>query len=178
MREYKVVLFGSGGVGKSAITVQFAAGRFVQNYNPTVEDVYRKDIAVNGEPAVVEVLDTAGTEQFASMRDLYIKNGEGFIVVYSICSRQSFKDVSPMRDQIAAIKRRKVVPIVLVGNKCDLENEREVPTDEGERMAQGWRCPFFEVSAKRRVNVDNVFSEAVHQIVRQRKGGQSRCVLL
>ena len=60
MREFKVVLFGSGGVGKSAITVQFVAGRFVQNYNPTVEDVYRKDIEVNKEPCVIEVLDTAG----------------------------------------------------------------------------------------------------------------------
>lgn len=60
MREFKVVLFGSGGVGKSAITVQFVAGRFVQNYNPTVEDVYRKDIELNKEPCVIEVLDTAG----------------------------------------------------------------------------------------------------------------------
>lgn len=60
MREFKVVLFGSGGVGKSAITVQFVANRFVQNYNPTVEDVYRKDIEVNREPCVIEVLDTAG----------------------------------------------------------------------------------------------------------------------
>lgn len=64
MREFKVVLFGSGGVGKSAITVQFVAGRFVQNYNPTVEDVYRKDIEVNKEPCVIEVLDTAGRYLF------------------------------------------------------------------------------------------------------------------
>lgn len=177
MREFKVVLFGSGGVGKSAITVQFTSGRFVQNYNPTVEDVYRKNIAVNREPAVVEVLDTAGTEQFASMRDLYIKNGEGFIVVYSVTSAQSFKDLLPLRDQIATIKRRKAVPIVLVGNKCDLKDEREVPTTEGQRLAQAWGCPFLETSAKDRTNIDAVFSEAVQQII-QRHSDAKRCVIM
>jgi len=73
MREFKVVVLGSGGVGKSALTVQFVSGCFIEKYDPTIEDFYRKEIEVDNSPCVLEILDTAGTEQFASMRDLYIK---------------------------------------------------------------------------------------------------------
>ena len=100
MKEYKIVVLGSGGVGKSALTVRFVAGQFVEKYDPTIEDFYRKEIDIDGLPGVIEILDTAGTEQFASMRDLYIKNGQGFILVYSIINQQSFIDVQPLRDQI------------------------------------------------------------------------------
>uniref|UniRef100_A0A8B9PD30 RAP2C, member of RAS oncogene family n=1 Tax=Apteryx owenii TaxID=8824 RepID=A0A8B9PD30_APTOW len=91
MREYKVVVLGSGGVGKSALTVQFVTGTFIEKYDPTIEDFYRKEIEVDSSPSVLEILDTAGTEQFASMRDLYIKNGQGFILVYSLVNQQSFQ---------------------------------------------------------------------------------------
>jgi small GTP-binding protein len=88
----------------------------------------RKEIEVDGEPCVLEILDTAGTEQFASMRDLYIKNGHGFIVVYSITSHRSYSDIQTMRDQIVRVKGTEQVPILLVGNKCDLAHQREVRT--------------------------------------------------
>ncbi|KAF6376672.1 RAP2A, member of RAS oncogene family [Rhinolophus ferrumequinum] len=106
MREYKVVVLGSGGVGKSALTVQFVTGTFIEKYDPTIEDFYRKEIEVDSSPSVLEILDTAGTEQFASMRDLYIKNGQGFILVYSLVNQQSFQDIKPMRDQIIRVKRK------------------------------------------------------------------------
>lgn len=93
MIEYKVVVLGSGGVGKSALTVQFVTGKFAEKYDPTIEDFYRKEIAIDERPAVLEILDTAGTEQFASMRDLYIRNGHGFILVYSVTNEQSFQEV-------------------------------------------------------------------------------------
>ncbi|KAI8039550.1 hypothetical protein M5D96_006964 [Drosophila gunungcola] len=91
MREFKVVVLGSGGVGKSALTVQFVSGCFIEKYDPTIEDFYRKEIEVDSSPCVLEILDTAGTEQFASMRDLYIKNGHGFIVMYSLTNHQTFQ---------------------------------------------------------------------------------------
>ena len=97
MREYKVVVLGSGGVGKSALTVQFVTGSFIEKYDPTIEDFYRKEIEVDSSPSVLEILDTAGTEQFASMRDLYIKNGQGFILVYSITAQSTFNDIQDLR---------------------------------------------------------------------------------
>ena len=97
MFEYKVVVLGSGGVGKSALTVQFVTGKFAEKYDPTIEDFYRKEITIDDRPAVLEILDTAGTEQFASMRDLYIRNGHGFILVYSVTNEQSFQEVQVLQ---------------------------------------------------------------------------------
>ena len=77
-------------------------------------------------PCVLEILDTAGTEQFASMRDLYIKNGQGFVVVYSLTNHQTFQDIKPMRDQIVRVKGTERVPILLVGNKIDLETQTSI----------------------------------------------------
>lgn len=104
MREFKVVVLGSGGVGKSALTVQFVSGHFMEKYDPTIEDFYRKEIEVDSCPCVLEILDTAGTEQFASMRDLYIKNGQGFVVCYSLTNHQTFQDIKTMKEQIVRVK--------------------------------------------------------------------------
>uniref|UniRef100_A0A2D4J9C9 small monomeric GTPase n=1 Tax=Micrurus lemniscatus lemniscatus TaxID=129467 RepID=A0A2D4J9C9_MICLE len=164
MREYKVVVLGSGGVGKSALTVQFVTGSFIEKYDPTIEDFYRKEIEVDSSPSVLEILDTAGTEQFASMRDLYIKNGQGFILVYSLVNQQSFQDIKPMRDQIIRVKRYEKVPMILVGNKVDLEGEREVSFGEGKALAEEWNCPFMETSAKNKASVDELFAEIVRQM--------------
>ncbi|XP_072519368.1 ras-related protein Rap-2c [Salminus brasiliensis] len=164
MKEYKVVVLGSGGVGKSALTVQFVTGTFIEKYDPTIEDFYRKEIEVDSSPSVLEILDTAGTEQFASMRDLYIKNGQGFILVYSLVNQQSFQDIRPMRDQIVRVKRFEKVPLILVGNKVDLESEREVAGSDGQALAQEWGCPFIETSAKSKTMVDELFAEIVRQM--------------
>lgn len=164
MREFKVVVLGSGGVGKSALTVQFVSGMFMEKYDPTIEDFYRKEIEVDSAPCVLEILDTAGTEQFASMRDLYIKNGQGFVVVYSITSHQTFQDIKNMREQIMRVKNTERVPILLVGNKVDIENQREVATLEGMGLAQLWGCPFMEASARNKCNVNEVFAEIVREM--------------
>lgn len=177
MREYKVVVLGSGGVGKSALTVRFVTGSFPERYDPTIEDFYRKEIEVDSSPSVLEILDTAGTEQFASMRDLYIKNGQGFILVYSLVNQQSFQDIRPMREQITRVKRYEKVPIILVGNKVDLEGEREVAYGEGRALADEWGCPFMETSAKRKATVDDLFAEIVRQMnyAAQPDAGQACC---
>ncbi|XP_048388140.1 ras-related protein Rap-2a isoform X2 [Stegostoma tigrinum] len=119
---------------------------------------------VDSSPSVLEILDTAGTEQFASMRDLYIKNGQGFILVYSLVNQQSFQDIRPMRDQIIRVKRYEKVPVILVGNKVDLESEREVSGAEGRALAEEWGCPFMETSAKSKTMVDELFAEIVRQM--------------
>eukprot|EP00071_Canis_lupus_P012521 XP_005634148.1 ras-related protein Rap-2a [Canis lupus familiaris] len=151
-------------VVKSTIIRQFVTGTFIEKYDPTIEDFYRKEIEVDSSPSVLEILDTAGTEQFASMRDLYIKNGQGFILVYSLVNQQSFQDIKPMRDQIIRVKRYEKVPVILVGNKVDLESEREVSSNEGRALAEEWGCPFMETSAKSKTMVDELFAEIVRQM--------------
>ena len=93
--------------------------------------LHLQEIEVDSTPCVLEILDTAGTEQFASMRDLYIKNGQGFVVCYSLTNHQTFQDIKTMKDQIVRVKGTDKVPILLVANKVDLEPQREVPTVEG-----------------------------------------------
>jgi Ras-related protein Rap-2C len=105
-----------------------------------------------------------GTEQFASMRDLYIKNGRGFLVVFSLTSWQSFLDVRTVREQILRVKGTDNVPICLVGNKCDASLQRQVTPDDALALAQEWTCPYVETSAKLSINVNDTFAEIVREI--------------
>lgn len=165
MREYKLVVLGSGGVGKSALTVQFVQGIFVEKYDPTIEDSYRKQVEVDANQCMLEILDTAGTEQFTAMRDLYMKNGQGFVLVYSITAQSTFNDLQDLREQILRVKDTEEVPMVLVGNKCDLEDERVVGKDQGLNMARQFAsCAFMETSAKAKIGVNDVFYDLVRQI--------------
>ncbi|KAJ3099167.1 Ras- protein Rap-1b [Phlyctochytrium planicorne] len=165
MREYKLVVLGSGGVGKSALTVQFVQSIFVEKYDPTIEDSYRKQVEVDGTQCMLEILDTAGTEQFTAMRDLYMKNGQGFVLVYSITSQATFNDLVELRDQIHRVKDTDKVPLVLVGNKCDLEDDRVVSKEQGSQLANKWgNATFLETSARKKINVDEVFYDLVRQI--------------
>jgi len=168
----KVVLFGAGSVGKSAFTIRYVLGSFVDHYDPTIEDLYRKIIQLDGHNNyMLEILDTAGTESFLSMRDLYIKNAQGFILMYSIASRSSFGEMEGFMQQIMNVKDyvdNQQVPFVLVGNKCDLEDMRMVSLEEGEKLAKEWdNCCFLEASAKTQVNVEKVFEEVTRQILRK-----------
>ncbi|KAK5864249.1 hypothetical protein PBY51_001207 [Eleginops maclovinus] len=185
MREYKLVVLGSGGVGKSALTVQFVQGIFVEKYDPTIEDSYRKQVEVDGQQCMLEILDTAGTEQFTAMRDLYMKNGQGFALVYSITAQSTFNDLQDLREQILRVKDTEDVPMILVGNKCDLEDERVVGKEQGQNLARQWsNCAFLETSAKSKINVNEIFYDLVRQINRKtpmekkKTKKKSNCTLL
>lgn len=130
------------------------------------KDFYRKEIEVDGDPAILEILDTAGTEQFASMRDLYIKNGQGFIIVYSLTSKQSFQDIKLIREQILRVKGTNRVPMVLAGNKYDLAASTllEVSTEEGIDLANEWSIPYIQTSAKSSLIVNSLFTEIVKEM--------------
>lgn len=166
MREYKIVVLGSGGVGKSALTVQFVQGIFMEKYDPTIEDSYRKQVEVDGQQCMLEILDTAGTEQFTAMRDLYMKNGHGFVLVYSITAQSSFNDLIELKEQIFRVKDSNDVPMILVGNKCDLEDERVVRKDQGANLARSFNnCAFLESSAKAKINVYEVRAIPLYHFV-------------
>ena len=104
VKDYKIVVLGSGAVGKSSITVRFVQGIFLVKYDPTIEDSYRKQMEIDGQQYVLEILDTAGTEQFTAMRDLYMKTGQGFVLVYSIIAQSTYNDLDPIHDQIVRVR--------------------------------------------------------------------------
>ncbi|KAK1767978.1 ras small monomeric GTPase [Phialemonium atrogriseum] len=166
LREYKLVVVGGGGVGKSCLTIQLIQSHFVDEYDPTIEDSYRKQCVIDDEVALLDVLDTAGQEEYSAMREQYMRTGEGFLLVYSITSRQSFEEITTFQQQILRVKDKDYFPMVVVGNKCDLEGEREVTRQEGEALAKSFGCKFIETSAKSRINVDKAFYDIVREIRR------------
>ncbi|KAL8995075.1 MAG: hypothetical protein Q9169_005111 [Polycauliona sp. 2 TL-2023] len=169
LREYKLVVVGGGGVGKSCLTIQLIQSHFVDEYDPTIEDSYRKQCVIDEEVALLDVLDTAGQEEYSAMREQYMRTGEGFLLVYSITSRQSFEEIMTFQQQILRVKDRDYFPIIIVGNKCDLDGERQVSRKEGEDLARSFGCAFIETSAKSRINVENAFYNIVREIRRYNK---------
>jgi GTPase KRas protein len=135
---------------------------------------------------MLEVLDTAGQEEYTALRDQWIRDGEGFVLVYSISSRSSFTRIQRFHNQIQRVKESSAsspnypgspissvapsapVPIMLVGNKSDRVTEREVSTQEGHALARELGCEFVEASAKNCINVEKAFYDVVRQLRRQR----------
>jgi len=169
--EYKLVIVGGGGVGKSALTIQLIQNHFIDEYDPTIEDSYRKQVTIDEETCLLDILDTAGQEEYSAMRDQYMRTGRGFICVYSITSRLSFEEIATFREQILRVKDADKVPMVIVGNKLDLDHERVVTQQEGRELAASFGCPWMETSAKARIRVDDCFFELVREI---RKDNQPR----
>lgn len=220
-REYHIVVLGAGmcsppssgiavvdvwtgGVGKSCLTAQFVQNIWIESYDPTIEDSYRKQMEVDvrillnlvrmqayivpqpgasmhprnvrsistefpSDPAPnASRLDTAGTEQFTAMRELYMKQGQGFLLVFSITSMSSLHELAELREQIIRIKDDPNVPLVIVGNKSDLEEDRVVSRQRAYDLSQRWgNAPYYETSARRRANVDEVFVDLCRQIIRK-----------
>jgi Ras-related protein Rap-1B len=115
---------------------------------------------------LVSSLDTAGTEQFTAMRELYMKQGQGFLLVFSITNMNSLRELAELHDMIVRIKEDENVPLVIVGNKSDLEEDRQVSRQRVFQLAQQWgNAPYFETSARRRINVDDIFINVCRQIM-------------
>lgn len=165
-RQYKLVVVGGGGVGKSALTIQFIQSHFVQDYDPTIEDSYRKQCVIDDRVAHLDILDTAGQEEFSAMREQYMRTGEGFLLVFSVTDRSSFEEIARFHTQILRVKDKDEFPMTLVGNKSDLENERTVSTAEAQDLGRKLKIPYLESSAKQRINVDAAFHDLVRAIRR------------
>lgn len=169
----------------------------METYDPTIEDSYRKQVVIDQQSCMLEVLDTAGQEEYTALRDQWIRDGEGFVLVYSISSRSSFTRIPKFHQQIQRVKESIAngfsggsplsspvltsnpqnnlnIPIMLVGNKSDRVTEREVSTQEGHAMARELGCEFVEASAKNCVNVEKAFYDVVRMLRRQRQQSRSK----
>ncbi|SCV72581.1 BQ2448_4118 [Microbotryum intermedium] len=130
-------------------------------YDPTIEDSYRKHAIIDEQPYLLEILDTAGQEEYTALRDQWIREGEGFVLVYSITARATFERIERFRHQITRVKDSETIPVVLVGNKADRANEREVGREEGQALAKKLGCEFVETSAKTRLNLELAYYTVV-----------------
>ena len=103
-------------------------------------------------------------QEFTAMHEQYMRSGEGFIIVYSITDRHTFREAAQYKEQIDRIRKTENIPMVLVGNKNDLEGKRQVTTEEGQALARQFECHFFETSAALRHFVDDVFHTLIREI--------------
>lgn len=165
--HFKICVLGDGGVGKTALTIQLCSHHFVEEYDPTIEDSYRKQVVIDDKPALLEILDTAGQEEFTALRDQWIRDSEGFVIAYSITSKTSFDLCKNIHSQILRVKDGEENVISLIGNKRDLEHKREVSIEDGQNLARLLSTQFHETSAKTRLNIDESFFDVVREI-RQR----------
>jgi len=193
IKEYKLVVVGGGGVGKSALTIQFIQSHFVDEYDPTIEDSYRKQCVIDEEVALLDILDTAGQEEYSAMREQYMRTVEGFLLVYSIVDKNSFDEIKGFHSQILRVKDCDQFPMILVGNKADLANERQISEADRIELGKQLKIKTIETSAKLRLNVDPSFFDLVREIRKfnrvanqnapkkknkQAGGGGCPCVLL
>ncbi|XP_070543116.1 ras-like protein family member 12 [Ptychodera flava] len=169
--EYKIALLGSLGVGKSALTVKFLTKRFINEYDPNLEDTYSKETVVDNQQVLVKIMDTAnqiGNNEFEdNSSERYLNWADAFIIVYSIDNRHSFDEAKTFLQEV--FEHQKVnspdKPIVLLGNKVDMQRYRQVSKTEGNSLSQQYACKFHESSAAGGYeSVEKVFQDAVREI--------------
>lgn len=160
-----MVFLGAAGVGKTALIQRFLQDRFEHKYKRTVEELHGIEYDIDGGKIRIEIMDTSGSYSFPAMRKLCIRNGDAFALVYSVDNRESFDEVQRLRDEILELKDEKHIPLTVVGNKVDLENQRLVRTENIMPIVEfDWNASFVEASAKTSENVLGVFKEILRQV--------------
>lgn len=162
----RICVVGSGGVGKSCVTIQFLKQKFAEYYDPTIEESYRKTVTVDGSEYNLEIVDTAGQEEFATFRDSSLSHGDGFLLVYAINSADRWKELQELHTKILRVKDADHCPMVVIGNKADLEDQRMVQRAEAKSWCDSVGCPYLETSAKTGQSVEDSFFEVVREVAK------------
>ena len=167
INEIKLIVLGNTSVGKSSFILKYIEDKFVLNYIATLGiDFKQKKLKLkNGQEVRLRIYDTAGQERFKSVAVSFIKKAEGVILIYDIGNKATFES---LEEWIKNIKEsgKENLPIILVGNKCDLPPEkRQVELIEGKDKAEEFNLPFFETSCKEGINIKEVFEKIVEDIM-------------
>ena len=164
---FKYIVVGNAFVGKSNIIYRFVQGKFNENYKATINlDFSYKNIKKGDKIYRVQLWDTVGQEEFQSISRGYYKSGVCALVVYDITNRESFNNVGTWMEE-CKINGPSTISLVLVGNKIDLEDKRQITYEEGEDFANQNNMQFFETSALNGSNIDKLFNDTVESIIKK-----------
>ncbi|ODQ64053.1 GTP-binding protein rhb1 [Nadsonia fulvescens var. elongata DSM 6958] len=160
----KIAVVGTRAVGKSSMTVQYVEDHFVESYYPTIENQFSKVVKYRGHEYDIEILDTAGQDEFSIMNEKHLIGVHGYVLVYSVTSRSSLEMLKIIREKILNQTGTEKFPAVLVGNKSDLHMQRQVEVEEGQEVAKEFGCAFVEASARHNDNVAKAFELLINEI--------------
>ncbi|CAD8110936.1 unnamed protein product [Paramecium primaurelia] len=169
---FKFILIGDTGVGKSCLLLQFIDKRFRQKHEVTIGVEFgAKLIELDGLNIKLQIWDTAGQESFRSITRSYYRSAAGAIVVYDITKRESYENVARWMEEVKQNGNPKL-SMLLVGNKGDLESERQISYNEAQQFAKECGIDFFETSAKTSNNVEEIFTKMAQIILEKINLGQ------
>jgi len=169
-KRFKIAVLGPGGVGKSCLTIRYTKSTFVESYDPTIEDAFRHQTVIDDRVVVMEILDTAGQEEFKCLSPSWVEGKDGFLLVFNICDPSSFQACTLYYKMIVKEAEQKQTgrpPIILIGNKSDLPEKRKTTTVQGQERATSWTAQYIETSARTGSNVDKAFEDLI-RLIRQK----------
>ena len=167
--KFKIMVIGESKVGKTSLIKRYTKNKFGGVYLTTVGvDFQDKIIQIDGKKIRLQIWDTAGQERFRNVTKNYFKSSNGFLLIYDITDKESFKHLNFWNEQIN-LNAPKNIKTVLVGNKSDLDNERQISVEEGENFAGKYNIKFFEASAKEGTNIKEVFEYLANEIYKVKK---------
>jgi Ras-related protein Rab-6A len=172
--KYKLIFLGDQGVGKSCILNRFMNGTFTEEYQATIGlDFQSKNVQIDNQDIHLLLYDTAGQEKFRSLIPMYTRDANIILLVYEVTSKDSFLHLNHWLNDLTTVKKDEVI-FVVVGNKTDLEDKREVSREEGEQFAKDNDYLFAEVSAKNGKGFQDLFYKNLFERIRTkfRPGGQ------
>ena len=159
-----IAILGGGAVGKTSVTYKCLNKELIpDDIDTTLEDHYKFYPIIFEEKIQVEIIDTAGQEDYQNFFDTWVQSSEGFLLVFSLTDKNTFNVVKNKYNKIISIKGKNI-PIILIGNKKDLENEREVQFEEAKKYANEKNIEYIETSAITGEKCHEAFLEIVKKV--------------
>jgi len=179
----KVAILGFRAVGKSSLTNAFVSGTFAETYDPTIESTHHKTIRFRRVHFATDIVDTAGMDEYSRLSRNASVGVNGYALVFSIVSKHSFERIVELNDTLLnTLGDAPDVPRVLVGSMRDLQEQRQVTTQEAQVLANSWNVPYVECSSKTGENVAEVFHTLLKEIEKDEgllaETGDAGCIVL
>lgn len=183
VKQRKIAILGSRSVGKSSLTVRYVEGHFVESYYPTIESTFSREIQFKGQTFLTEIIDTQGQDEYSMLNSKHFIGIQGYMLVYSVASQQSFDMINVIHDKILNHLGADSVPIMIVGNKCDVKGtQRRITEEQGRKLASELKGGFIETSAREDKNVARAFESMIAEIEKtsepDKPAGGGKCTVM
>eukprot|EP01083_Nonionella_stella_P084985 235349_1 len=165
--KVKLLMIGDSGVGKSCLVLRFSNDEFTSSFITTIGiDFKIKTMEIDGKRVKLQLWDTAGQERFRTITNAYYRGAHGVLLVYDVTDEHSFMNMRGWMNNIEQHASDHIAKVI-IGNKCDMMDDRVVPSDKGKALALEYNAPFYETSAKNNINVTKVFVDIARTVIKQ-----------